>query len=232
MEMSKKKIIAIDGPSGAGKSTVAKALAGRLGYIFIDTGAMYRAVAWKVKKEGISLDNESLKNLCSSINISLKRVSTEAGMKIFVDGEDVTDEIRTPEIGMLASLVSTFPSVRERLLELQRGIGRNGGIVMEGRDIGTVVFPDADVKFFLDATIEERGRRRYQDLLSNGIVEDPKSVTDEIRRRDEADSKRALAPLRIADDSIYIDSTKMNIQEVVEFMLKEINRKNSSGDGD
>jgi len=228
--MPKKKIIAIDGPSGAGKSTVARVLAERLGYIYIDTGAMYRAVAWKAKKEGIHINEESLKTLCASIKISLKEVSGE--IRIFLDGNDVTDDIRVPEIDMMASAVSVFPSVRERLLELQRDMARNGGIVMEGRDIGTVVFPDADLKFFLDATIEERGRRRYQDLLSKGIVDDLEKVTSEIMKRDEADTKRALAPLRRAEDSIYIDSTKMGINEVVEFMFKEIEKTYKPWDGD
>ncbi len=221
--MPKKKIIAIDGPSGAGKSTVAKVLAERLGYIYMDTGAMYRAIGWKTKKESILLTEESLKNLCSITDIRLERISGE--MKAIMDGKDVTEEIRTPEMGMMASSVSAFQSVRERLLELQRGMGRNGGIVMEGRDIGTVVFPDADVKFFLDATIEERGKRRYLDLKSKGIEDDLIRVTDEIRKRDEADSSRTLAPLKKAKDALYIDSTNMTVKEVVETMLKEINAK-------
>lgn len=223
--MPKRKIIAIDGPSGAGKSTVAKALAERLGYIYIDTGAMYRAIGWKAKKEGIPINEESLKNLCSTTDIRLERVYGE--MKVFVDGKDVTEEIRTPEMGMMASVVSSFQSVRERLLELQRGIGRNGGIVMEGRDIGTVVFPDADIKFFLDAKIEERGKRRHLDLISRGIEADIMGVTDEIRKRDEADSTRELAPLKMAEDSLYIDSTDMTILEVLETMLKEIEKDDS-----
>lgn len=220
--MAKRKIIAIDGPSGAGKSTVARALADKLGYIFIDTGAIYRAVARKFKKEGVPLDEESLKSLCTSTNISLKRVASE--IRVFVDDNDVTDEIRTPEIGMLASTVSAFPCVRERLFELQREMGRNGGVVMEGRDIGTVVFPDADIKFFLDAKIEERGRRSHLDLLSKGIVDDLIVVTDEIRKRDEADIMRAIAPLRSAHDAIYIDSTGMSIEEVVDVMFKEVEK--------
>ncbi len=218
--MVKKKIIAIDGPSGAGKSTTAMALAERLGYIYIDTGAMYRAIGWKAKKEEIPLTEESLKNLCATTDIKLKRISDK--IKIFVDGKDATEEIRTPEMGMIASSVSAFPCVRERLLELQREMGRNGGIVMEGRDIGTVVFPDADIKFFLDAKIEERGKRRYLDLQSKGIVVNLVSITDEIRKRDEADSTRALAPLKRAEDSLYIDSTDMTVQEVIATMLKEI----------
>lgn len=218
--MPKRKIIAIDGPSGAGKSTVARALAEKLGYIYIDTGAMYRAIAWKAKKEAIPLTEESLKNLCSTTDVRLERVVEE--MKVFVDGIDVTEEIRTPEMGIMASSVSAFSCVRNRLFQLQRGVGSNGGVVMEGRDIGTVVFPDADIKFFLDATIEERSKRRYLDLLSKGIKDKPEEVTEEIKKRDEADSKRALAPLRRADDSIYIDSTKMGIDSVVEFMLREI----------
>jgi cytidylate kinase len=230
MEMPKRKIIAIDGPSGAGKSTVARLLAERLGYIFIDTGAMYRAIAWKAKKEGVPLNEESLKIICSTTEINLKRVSGRT--RVFVDDKDVTEEIRTPEIGMMASTVSAFPCVRERLLELQRSMGRNGGIVMEGRDIGTVIFPDAEIKFFLDATIDERGKRRHLDLLSREIKDEPERVTEEIKKRDEADSKRALAPLRRADDSIYIDSTKMSMDDVIEVMLKEIERSTTRRDED
>lgn len=220
--MIKKKIIAIDGPSGAGKSTVARFLAERLGYIYIDTGAMYRAIGWKAKKEEIPIKEESLKSLCSTTDIRLERVSGE--MKVFADGKDVTGEIRTPEMGLMASSVSSFQCVRERLLELQRGMGRNGGVVMEGRDIGTVVFPDADIKFFLDAKIEERGKRRHLELLSKGIKDDLISITDDIKKRDEADSTRNLAPLKMAEDSIYIDTTNITIREVVATMLKEISR--------
>lgn len=222
--MAKRKIIAIDGPSGAGKSTTAKALAERLEYIYVDTGAMYRAIGWKAKREMILLTEEALKNLCSITDIRLDRSPTGVGMNVFVDGIDVTEEIRTPEMGMMASAVSAFQCVRERLLELQRGMGRNGGIVMEGRDIGTVVFPDADIKFFLDAKIEERGKRRHLDLKSKGMGDDLVRVTDEIRKRDEADIARTLAPLKKAGDALYIDSSNMTVQEVVETMLKEIKK--------
>lgn len=220
--MTKRKIIAIDGPSGAGKSTVAKAIADRLGYIYIDTGAMYRAIGWKAEKERISLTEKSLRSLCSTTDVRLERISGE--MKIFVDGKDVTNKIRTPEMGMMASSVSAFSCVRKSLLEIQRGMGRNGGIVMEGRDIGTVVFPDADIKFFLDAKLEERGKRRHLDLLSKGIENDLMKVTNEIIKRDEADSSRSLAPLKRAEGSLYIDSTDMTVLEVVKTMLNEIEK--------
>src|SRR3990172_10646500 len=163
--MVKKKglVIAIDGPSGAGKSTVARRLAKRLGYTYIDTGAMYRAIGWKAKQEGIDPANETaLAGLCGRIQVLLTNDSDDP--RIAVDGIDVSEAIRTPEMGMMASAVSKSPAVRARLLSLQRDLGARGGVVMDGRDIGTVVFPDAEVKFYLDASPEERGRRRYREL--------------------------------------------------------------------
>ncbi len=222
--MTKKKnglVIAIDGPSGAGKSTTARLLAKRLGYLYIDTGAMYRAVGWKAKQEGIDpADEEKLADLCRRTEVTIKL--DDCNPKFYVDGRDVSDEIRTPEMGMMASAVSRSPSVRARLLTLQRELGKNGGVVMDGRDIGTVVFPDADVKFFLDASPEERGRRRYLELRSKGVDVDPARITREIKERDAQDSGRALAPLRRADDALHIDSTLLDIDAVLDRMLSEI----------
>jgi cytidylate kinase len=216
-------VIAIDGPSGAGKSTTARLLAERLGYLYIDTGAMYRAVGWKASREGIDpADERRLEELCRRIEVVIRQDT--GGARFYVDGQDVTAEIRTPEMGMLASAVSKSPSVRARLLTLQRALGANGGVVMDGRDIGTVVFPGADVKFFLEAGAEERGRRRYLELREKGMDVDLDRITREIRDRDRQDSSRALAPLRKADDALLIDSTGLPIDEVLKIMLTGITK--------
>jgi len=214
-------VIAIDGPSGAGKSTVARLLAQRLGYIYIDTGAMYRAIGWKSRQEGIAAtDEQGLAALCARTEVSIKKDNNDP--RIYVDGFDVSGEIRTPEMGMMASAVSRSPAVRARLLTLQRELGRGGGVVMDGRDIGTVIFPDADLKFFLEANAEERGRRRYHELKAKGMDVDLMHITREIIDRDEQDSGRALAPLKQASDAILVDSSAMGIDEVLSLMLSTI----------
>ena len=222
--MAKKKnglVIAIDGPSGAGKSTTARLLAERLGYIYIDTGAMYRSIGWKAKREGIDPEDErGLAELCARTAVTIKKDNKDP--KIFVDGIDVSGEIRTPDMGMMASAVSKSPAVRARLLTLQRELGENGGVVMDGRDIGTVVFPEADMKFYLDASAEERGRRRFVELRSKGMDVDRAQITQEIRERDRQDSGRKIAPLRKADDAVLIDSSDMSIDEVLHRMISEI----------
>ena len=217
-------VIAIDGPSGAGKSTIARLLARRLGYTYIDTGAMYRAVGWKAAKDAVDPGNEeALAALCERIEVSIEH-DTE-GQRVFVNGSDVTGEIRTPEMGMLASAVSRSPAVRARLLTLQRRLGERGGVVMDGRDIGTVVFPNAEVKFFLDASAEERGRRRFRELKEKGLNVDLATITEEIRQRDRQDSGRAIAPLRQAADATYLDSSNLTIEQVVETMLVHIRER-------
>src|SRR5512135_1213122 len=220
--MKKKKlVIAIDGPSGAGKSTLARLLASRLGYIYIDTGAMYRAVGWKAKREGIDPDDEgALADLCRRTEVTIKLDASDP--RFYVDGRDVSGEIRTPEMGMMASAVSKSRAVRERLLVLQRELGKNGGVVMDGRDIGTIVFPDADVKFYLDASAEERGRRRYLELRAKGMDVDRARITQEIEERDKQDSGREIAPIKQADDALLIDSSSMSIDEVLNRMVSEI----------
>jgi len=219
----KRLVIAIDGPSGAGKSTVARLLAERLGYLYIDTGAMYRAIGWKARRDGIDLSDEhGLTGLCSRTEVTIKRDNSDP--RIYVDGVDVTGEIRTPEMGMMASAVSRSSAVRARLLTLQRELGSRGGVVMDGRDIGTVVFPNAEVKFYLDASPEERGLRRYRELRAKGMEVDLARITREIVERDEQDSKRVLAPLKKADDALLIDSSVMSIEEVVGRMVAEIGR--------
>jgi cytidylate kinase len=225
MVIMKKKglVIALDGPSGAGKSTVARLLARKLGYIYIDTGAMYRAIGWKAVQEGIDpTDEQKLAELCLRTEVLIK--NDNSGPKVSVDGRDVSGEIRTPEMGMMASSVSKSPAVRARLLTLQRELGRNGGVVMDGRDIGTVVFPGAEVKFFLDASAEERGRRRYLELKTKGMDVDLAQTTKEIQDRDKQDSGRALAPLRKADDAVLLDSTDMSIDDVLTAMLSVVKK--------
>jgi len=211
-------VIAIDGPSGAGKSTVAHLLAERLGYLQIDTGAMYRAVAWLIQQEGIDPDDPAaVERLCRDIDIRLERLNGR--QRVLANGQDVTALIRTPEMSLLTSRISTLGPVREAMMQAQRRMGARGGVVLEGRDIGTVVFPDADVKFFLSATAEERGRRRYLELAAKG---EPVTLADTIRAvadRDRQDSQRDLAPLRMAGDAIAVDSSGRTIDEVLDTMI-------------
>ena len=223
MEITERKrlIIAIDGPSGAGKSTVGRALAKRLGYIYIDTGAMYRGVALKVKESSILLEDEiALSRLASSLYIIF--ITKEEQTHILCDGEDITQAIRSPEISRLASDISTKKGVREALVQKQREMGREGGVVLEGRDIGTVVFPDADVKFYLDADAGERGRRRFKELVEKGAVVDFKETLEEVIQRDHNDMHRSLSPLKKANDGVLIDSTHRSIEEVVEEMFRMV----------
>jgi len=217
-------VITVDGPVGAGKSTVSRALAGRLSYIYLDTGALYRAVAYTVAKEGISPDNENhLSNIIGRTKIVFKNV--EDRLRVFVNNEDVTEKIRTEEIGLLASKVSAIPLVRNKLLSIQREDREEGGIVAEGRDMGTVVFPDADFKFFLDASVEERVKRRYDELVMRGINSDYQQVERDLLIRDRQDRERKAAPLQTPRDAIIIDSTDMTVSEVVEKMVTIIRRK-------
>lgn len=220
----KRLIIAIDGPSGAGKSTVARFLAKRLGYLYIDTGAMYRAVALKVKEKCIGPKDESdLSQLASSLSIAFFTEGEET--HVLCNGEDVTEAIRLPEISRLASDISKKKHVRETLVQKQREMGRRGGVVLEGRDIGTVVFPDADVKFYLDAETEERGRRRFHQLLKKGVEVDFKETLEEVTQRDHNDMHRVHSPLKKADDAVLIDSTPRSVEEVVEEMVRIVNEK-------
>lgn len=210
--------VAIDGPSGAGKSTVARALAKALGYTYLDTGAMYRALAATAMSLGIAVDDEeALGPLARSLRFRFEPAPS-GGQRVFVDGRDVTNEIRSSAVGMAASAVSALPAVRAALTGEQRRLGERGGVVMEGRDIGTVVFPDAEAKFYLDAAPDERGRRRLRDLEARGETPSLGEVRRDIATRDHQDSTRALAPLRPADDAIRIDSTRMGVDEVVQAM--------------
>ena len=222
--MEKKFIITIDGPAGAGKSTVSYTLAKKLNYIYLDTGALYRGLAYKALKFKISLDDVSaLTDLCSSTNVVLKNI--EGQMKVSVDGEDVEEKIRTEEVGLAASKISTFAVVRERLLNLQREAGAQGGIVAEGRDMGSVVFPHADYKFYLDANLEERIKRRYKELLEKGASVEYKSIQKDMFIRDNQDKQREIAPLKATDDAIIIDSDNLSVSEVVENIIFYISIK-------
>jgi cytidylate kinase len=202
-------IIAIDGPSGAGKGTVARAVASNLGYRHVDSGAMYRAVGWKALREGIALDDEA------SVSDLASRTRIEVGATTTVDGEDVTRAIRTPEIDRAAAAVARLPTVRTILVARQRELAANVGMVMEGRDIGTVVFPHADVKLYLDASAEERARRRAHDPAHHGGPENVSDVATLLTERDRLDSTRAASPLYAAADAIVIDTTGKIVEEVV-----------------
>ncbi len=216
--MKNQLLITIDGPAAAGKSTVSKALSKRISYACLDTGALYRAIAYKVSEQEISPDNERLlSELCEKVKISLKKIGRD--MKVFVDEEDATEKIRTEEIGLLASKVSAVPAVRRALLSIQRKAGERGGIIAEGRDMGTVVFPYADIKFFLDADIPERARRRYLELLEKGSNADFEEVKISLIKRDQQDTARNISPLRPSEDSIIIDTTSLRVEEVVEKMV-------------
>jgi CMP/dCMP kinase len=222
--MKKKLVITIDGPAGAGKSTVSKTLARKLDYVYLDTGALYRALAYKTLKLKISLDEVSaLADLCSSTTVVLKNINGQ--MKVYVDGENVEEKIRTEEVGLAASKISTFAVIRERLLNLQREAGAKGGIVAEGRDMGSVVFPHADYKFYLDANLEERIKRRYKELLEKSASVDYKSIQKDMFARDKQDKQREIAPLKAPDDAIIIDSDNLSVPEVVEKIISYISIK-------
>ncbi|UCF94754.1 MAG: (d)CMP kinase [Desulfobacterales bacterium] len=209
----KKLLITIDGPAGAGKTTVSRRLADRLGYKYIDTGALYRGVAYVARAQGIGPDDDGgLQRLAKQLDLSFE--PSAQGLRLIANGQDITDKIRTPEITMLASAVSARPALRAYLLGVQRDMGRGKGAVFEGRDMGTVVFPEADVKFFLDASPKTRAFRRFTELqacASQTLAE----VERDINRRDQNDSTRDLAPLKPAADAIIIDSTDLSVEEVV-----------------
>src|SRR5688500_18148937 len=203
-------VIAIDGPSGAGKGTLARTVAERLGYKHIDTGAMYRAVAWKAVQDGLPLDDDDIVS-----GLAVQSAIVQQDGRTEIDGHDVTSEIRTPAIDKAATSVARLPHVREALVRRFRELGAGGAVVMEGRDIGTVVFPDADLKFYIDASPEERARRRASDPAHTGGQGSLELVQSDIDARDKSDSTRSVAPLARANDAIYIDTTSMPIDDVV-----------------
>ena len=215
------KVIAIDGPAGAGKGTLAKAIAKKFNYVNIDTGATYRCVALKVLRNGISLDDEDkIIDISSNINIDLKSDGS-----VFLDGEDVTKEIRSKEVTNIVSPISSIVKVRENMVDIQRKIAMGKDVVMEGRDITTVVFPDAQYKFYLDASLEERARRRYEENKEKGIDTSYEEVLSNIKDRDYNDMHKEVGSLTRTDDQIYIDCTNMTIEEEISIIEKEINRK-------
>ena len=219
-------IVTIDGPSGAGKSTISKLLAARLHYTYLDTGAMYRVVGLQVMRAGLDLEvqeaREKLAPLLAELDLHLAPGEEGRETRAFLNGEDVSDAIRTPEMAMVASRVSAQPEVREKLTEMQRTIGNSGAIVAEGRDMGTVVFPNAIHKFFLDASPEERAKRRQKQLAEKGQQIELQEILEQILKRDADDSSRILAPLKPAEDAVIVDSSNMSIEEVVSFMLAKI----------
>ena len=220
----KNLIIAIDGPSGAGKSTLSKALATALGYVNIDTGAMYRSVAWLAHLQHIDpADTVSLGELCSRLTIEFRH---DNGVDMVIaSGIDVTTEIRTPEASLLTPKVAAQPIVREAMVRLQRKMGATGGVVLEGRDIGTVVFPHAEVKFYLSASAAERGKRRYEELQAKGIAVGLEQTISDVEDRDRADSEREHAPLTQAVDAVLINSTDLSIDEVLNEMLAVVKKR-------
>lgn len=214
----KRFAIAVDGPAGSGKSTVAKEVAGKLGIIYVDTGAMYRTVALHCTQEGISLEDEAAV-VASLDGLNMRIQPNEAGQKIFLNDVDVTTEIRTAEIGKGASTVGAYQKVRERMVEIQQEMAKELSVIMDGRDIGTVVLPDAEVKIYLDAGVEERARRRVGELEAKGETADFEEIKKMIIQRDYNDMNREHSPLKKADDAISLDSTSMTIEEVQQAIL-------------
>jgi len=210
-------VITIDGPAGAGKSTVAREVARRLGFKLVDTGALYRALAWAVTRAGVvPTDTSALAALLARTTVEL------SGDRVLVNGRDVTDEIRTPEISMLTSGLTALPAVREKLTPVQRSLAAAGGVVLEGRDTGTVVCPDAEVKIYLDADLAERARRRARELAARGTAADYKNVKAEMAERDRQDTERAIAPLRKPAEAITVDSTGISPETVVLRILEAV----------
>ncbi|WP_028783053.1 (d)CMP kinase [Thalassobacillus devorans] len=216
--MEKQIAIAIDGPAAAGKSTVAKKVAHQLGYVYIDTGAMYRALTWCALQKGLNLEDEgSVHQLLTDCDILLKM--EQDGQHVYVNDADVTQAIRTQEVTNQVSIVAKHRKVREEMVQRQQQLANKRGVVMDGRDIGTHVIPDAEVKIFMIASVEERAERRHKENLEKGFTSDLEELKNEIRRRDEIDSKREVAPLVKADDAVEIDTTSLGINEVVERII-------------
>lgn len=216
--------IAIDGPAGAGKSTIAKALAEKIGYIYVDTGALYRAIGVKFLKAGYDTDlNCDIDSVLAQTNIAIKFIS---GLQhVILDGTDVTNDIRTPEASMMASAVSAKPAVRTFLLEMQRKLARENNVIMDGRDIGTVVLPNADIKIFLTANAEIRAKRRYKELLEKGKNVEYEDVLSDMIKRDYNDSHREIAPLKPAEDSILADTSDKNLEQSIELLYSIVQDK-------
>jgi len=220
--LKRRLVITIDGPAGAGKSTISKLLASRLSYICLETGALYRAEAYRLKSTGWNGDPERVGLSEGDLKIVLER--EKGGTRVILDGRDITEIIRSEEIGLMASTISAIPKIREKLLPLQRKLAAEGGVVAEGRDMGSVVFPDADVKFYLDASVEERVNRRYLEMRSKGVGIHREDVENDMRIRDRQDSGRSISPLVVPADAVVVDSSNQSITEVVDFMMSVIER--------
>lgn len=219
----KKIVVAIDGPAGAGKSTIAKLAAEKLGYAYIDTGAMYRSVAWKFLQTGNAFDEALISQLAQTMIIEFK---PEANVnRVFVDGFEVTEAIRSSEVTANVSRVAAIGAVREAMVAQQRRMGESGGVLMDGRDIGTVVFPNAQLKIFLTASVEERALRRYKELVAKGQEVDLAQLKEDIASRDKQDSERAISPLRQAEDALLLDTSDMNIEQVTTKILELVEER-------
>lgn len=219
--MSKKIIIAIDGPAGSGKSTAAKNLAQKLGFTYLDTGAMYRAITYLALRASIVDDQKEVIKIAQSV--SLKLQTDEGKTRVFVNGEELTEQIRTPEVNSKVSEVSVIPEVRAEMVKIQKRIGEEGNIVAEGRDVTTVVYPDADVKIYLTATIEERAKRRFKEFLAKNNKITLEEVRANLEKRDKIDSGREVSPLRKADDAIEFDNTGFTPEQDLEYLVKLVN---------
>ncbi len=219
-------VVTIDGPSGSGKGTVAALLAAKLGWKFLDSGALYRLLAFAARNHGVDLTNEeALKVLAAHLDVQFDTAGSGQGMRIVLEGEGVTEAIRNEVVGAGASQVAALPAVREALLQRQKAFREAPGLVADGRDMGTVVFPDATLKIFLTASAEERARRRYLQLKAKGDDVNLASLLDEIRARDERDTQRTVAPLKPADDAIQLDSTALSIEQVLGQILSEVAKR-------
>lgn len=215
-------VVAIDGPAGAGKSTIAKEASKRLSVIYVDTGAMYRTVALYAIEKGVEKDNNAIIALLDEIDIDIRY--TDGTQSIFLNGRDVSGLIRTNEVSMGASAVAVIPEVRLKLVELQRNLAKNQSVIMDGRDIGTYVFPDADVKIFLTASPEKRAQRRYLELIEKGMDADRQNILEDIKKRDKNDSEREFAPLRQADDAVLLDTSDLSLEDAISAAIEIIDR--------
>ncbi len=217
------KAVAIDGPAGAGKSTLARSLAAHLGYIYLDTGALYRAIGYKLITNNISCDDEkAVSNVLKDTKVSIDFSNGE--QIVLLDGVNVNSKIRTPEVSMMASKCSALKTVREFLLEMQRSIAKNNAVVMDGRDIGTVVLPEAEVKIFLTASPEARAERRYKELIEKGKTVSLDEVLEDIKKRDFNDTTREIAPLKPAENSVIVDTTDLSLEESLEELKKQVQK--------